>query len=51
MEKNIWSKGLEVRGSQESNIDERILMRMFEGNFMSNYFSVLGSHMYIYYLH
>lgn len=40
-----------VRGSQESNIDETTVMHMFGGNFMSNYFSVLGSHMYIYYLH
>lgn len=42
----------EVRGSQESkNIDERILMHMYEGNCMPNYLSNLGSHTHIYYLH
>lgn len=40
-----------VRGSQESNSDQRILMHTFEGNCMSNYISILGSHTYIYYLH
>lgn len=40
-----------VRGSQESNIGERILVYIFEGNCMSNYLSILSSHIYIYYLH